>query len=395
MQHQKQTKTKVIHSLKQADSLQWNLCANPQQLSSHQKERFDPFVTFEFLHALEESDSAVAETGWLPHHLLETDSLGNYLGVIPMYLKHHSMGEYVFDYGWADAFNRAGGDYYPKLQIAIPFTPVTGRRILLNSVTGDDEVETRLINKTISLLNKYQASSLHLTFVERDTWKKLGERGFLQRMDQQFHWQNRDYESFQDFLATLSSKKRRNILRERKQALENDIVIEHLTGNSITEGHWDIFFEFYQETGSRKWGRPYLNRAFFSLIGQTMAERILLIFCKRNGRYVAGALNFIGSDTLFGRYWGCLEHHPCLHFEVCYYQAIEYAIINRLSYVEAGAQGEHKLARGYTPNFTYSAHWIANRNFREAVEHYLDSERTMVRDDQYFLMQHSPYRKGL
>lgn len=394
MQHQKQTKTEIIHSLKQANSLQWNSCANPHQVSSDQKQRFDPFVSFEFLHALEESESAVAETGWFPHHLLEVDSNGNYLGVMPMYLKHHSMGEYVFDYGWADAFNRAGGEYYPKLQVSIPFTPVTGRRILLNSENGDDEVETRLISKAISLLNQYQASSLHLTFLERDTWKKLGEKGFLQRMDQQFHWQNREYQTFQDFLVTLSSKKRRNILRERKQALENDIVIEHLTGNSITEEHWDVFFEFYQETGSRKWGSPYLSRTFFSLVGQTMAERILLIFCKRNGRYIAGALNFIGSDTLFGRYWGCLEHHPCLHFEVCYYQAIEFAIKNKLSYVEAGAQGEHKLARGYTPNYTYSVHWIANRNFRDAVDHYLHSERTMVQDDRFFLMQHSPYRRG-
>ena len=254
-------------------------------------------------------------------------------------------------------------------------------------------METKLINKAISLLDGYQASSLHLTFTGRDTWEKLGDKGFLQRMDQQFHWQNKEYETFSDFLTTLSSKKRRNILRERKQALENDVVVEHLTGNSLKEKHWDIFFEFYQETGSRKWGSPYLSRTFFSLVGQTMAERILLILCKRNERYIAGALNFIGSDTLYGRYWGCLEHHPCLHFEVCYYQAIEFAIKNGLCFVEAGAQGEHKLARGYTPNYTYSAHWIANQSFRDAVEHYLHSERSMIRDDRYYLMQHSPYRK--
>jgi predicted N-acyltransferase len=394
MLQESQTKTRVIHSLSKADPQQWNSCANPVQLHNNQKTRYDPFVSFEFLHALEESDSAVAETGWYPHHLLEVDSFGNYLGVVPMYLKHHSMGEYVFDYGWADAFHRAGGNYYPKLQIAVPFTPATGKRILLKPGAQAEKVAFRLLDRAISLLKKYQASSLHLTFIEKETWQKLGERGFLQRIDQQFHWQNRHYGSFNDFLTTLSSKKRRNIIKERKQALKNNVSIEHLTGSAITETHWDIFFECYQDTGSRKWGNPYLSRKFFSLIGQSMPDAILLILCKRNGRYIAGALNFIGGDTLFGRYWGCLEHQPFLHFELCYYQAIDFAIQTKLSFVEAGAQGEHKLARGYSPTYTYSAHWITNKSFREAVDHYLSSERLMVRDDRHSLMQHSPYRKG-
>ncbi len=313
--------------------------------------------------------------------------------MMPMYLKHHSMGEYVFDYGWAEAFQRAGGEYYPKLQVAVPFTPVTGRRILLREADSESAAETRLLNEAMDLLEQYDASSLHLTFLNKTTWEKLGFQGFLQRIDQQFHWQNQNYNDFSDFLSSLTSKKRRHILKERKLALQNNIQVEHLTGNALTELHWDHFFEFYQETGSRKWGHPYLTREFFSLIGQTLRDNILLILCKRNGRYIAGALNFIGNDTLFGRYWGCLEHHPYLHFEICYYQAIEFAIQHKLSYVEAGAQGEHKLARGYTPNYTYSAHWIANQGFRSAVAHYLDSERIAVRDDRFFLMQHSPYRK--
>lgn len=383
---------KIIQGIDQIDERQWNRCANPTIAQNGKPDNYDPFLSYSFLHALEASKSAVRETGWLPHHLIAVNKDNHLLGAIPLYLKQHSRGEYVFDFGWADAFERAGGAYYPKLQASIPFTPVTGKRILVPPDENQKTITGGLLDQAIALLNKYQLSSLHFTFLDKSTWDELGNKGFLKRIDQQFHWKNEGYESFEAFLKTLSSKKRRNIQRERKQALQSGILIEHLTGNDIAESHWDVFFQFYQNTGDRKWGNPYLTREFFSLVGASMADRILLIMCKRDGKYIAGALNFIGGDTLFGRYWGCLEMHPSLHFEVCYYQAIDYAIANKLGFVEAGAQGEHKLARGYLPTYTYSAHWIAHPAFREAIEHYLDSEMLHVKDENRFLNQHSPYR---
>jgi len=311
-----------------------------------------------------------------------------------MYLKSHSQGEYVFDYSWADAFERAGGRYYPKLQVSVPFTPATGRRLLVKTDTGDPDLEKYLLSGMMQVSEQMEVSSVHITFATRQQWQLMGELGFLQRTHNQFHWQNDGYSSFDDFLAALSSKKRKNIRRERRGAVENDIVIERLTGDDIEERHWDDFYRFYMDTGSRKWGSPYLTRQFFSIIGETMADDILLVMCERDGRYVAGAINFIGGECLFGRNWGCIEHHPFLHFEVCYYQAIEFAIERGLARVEAGAQGEHKLARGYMPTHTYSAHWIANQSFRDAVDNYLKNERRYVTEEIDYIAEHGPFRKA-
>lgn len=311
-----------------------------------------------------------------------------------MYLKSHSQGEYVFDYSWADAFERAGGRYYPKLQVSVPFTPATGRRLLVKTDTGDPDLEKYLLSGMMQVSEQMEVSSVHITFATKQQWQLMGELGFLQRTHNQFHWQNDGYGSFDDFLGALSSKKRKNIRRERRGAVENDIQIERLTGDAIEERHWDDFYRFYMDTGSRKWGTPYLTRQFFSIIGETMAEDILLVMCKRDGRYVAGAINFIGGECLFGRNWGCIEDHPFLHFEVCYYQAIEFAIERGLARVEAGAQGEHKLARGYMPTHTYSAHWIANQSFRDAVDNYLKNERRYVSEEIDYIAEHGPFRKA-
>lgn len=366
----------------------WDACANPSGLA------YNPFLSYSFLNALEQSHSAVAETGWAPYHLaLESDQ--GLLGVAPMYLKSHSQGEYVFDHGWADAFERAGGHYYPKLQLAVPFTPATGRRLLTKQTETSAEPEKCLLAGVMQVAQKLDVSSVHITFADKSQWQTMGELGFLQRTHNQFHWQNPGYACFDDFLADLSAKKRKNIRRERRGAMENGISVEWLTGKDITEAHWDDFYHFYMDTGARKWGSPYLRRDFFSLIGQTMADDLLLIMCKRAGRYVAGAINFIGGDCLFGRNWGCIEHHPYLHFEVCYYQAIDFAIERRLARVEAGAQGQHKLARGYMPTHTYSAHWIANGSFRDAVERYLADERHHTQQEiDYLSEEHSPFRNA-
>jgi len=367
----------------------WDACANPAGV------QYDPFVSYDFLEALESSASVCAHTGWAPYHLaVEREAEpGNFLAVIPMYLKGHSQGEYVFDWGWADAFERAGGRYYPKLQIAVPFTPATGRRVLIRSAENTEEIEQVSLAGVMQVAQKMEVSSVHITFVVRNQWEKMSELGFLQRTHKQFHWHNEDYSSFDDFLAALSSKKRKNIRRERKQALENGITIECLNGEAIRPEHWEAFYHFYLDTGSRKWGSPYLNQKFFYRIGETMADRILLVMCRREGHYIAGAINFIGGDCLYGRNWGCIEDHPFLHFEVCYYQAIEYAIRKGLQRVEAGAQGPHKLARGYLPVHTYSAHWIVNQSFRKAVENFLDEEREYIDEEIEELSDHSPFRK--
>jgi len=371
---------------------QWDACANPASFSSEVCLPYDPFVSYAFLSALEESQSAIADTGWAPRHLILEDKNGELLGVVPMYIKSHSRGEYVFDYQWADAFAQAGGLYYPKLQASVPFTPVTGRRLLVRPGEHQKTVETILVEGCMQAAKQLAVSSLHFTFLKTGQADHLEEFGFLRRTDQQFHWQNGGYADFDEFLGALSSKKRRNIQRERRIALENGIRIELLTGTEITEFHWDAFFRFYMDTGSRKWGTPYLTRPFFSMVGASMAERILLVMCRLGNDYVAGALNFIGGDCLYGRYWGTLGDFPFLHFEVCYYQAIEYAIQHKMSFVEAGAQGEHKLARGYLPHQTYSAHWIANDSFRAAIANYLVSERRYVDENIQVWHQHSPFR---
>ncbi len=375
-------------SMGEIDAAQWDACANPGG-----NVPYNPFLTHAFLKALEDSGSASADTGWQPYHLLVEDPMGNIAGCAPCYIKGHSSGEYVFDYGWADAWERAGGRYYPKLQISVPFTPATGRRLLARAGPDAAQTEEQLAAALVELTNRLELSSCHLTFLPKDQWQHLGELGFLQRTDQQFHWQDEGYGNFDGFLDALSSRKRKNLKKERARALENDIEIEWVTGSNITEDHWDAFFTFYMDTGHRKWGQPYLTRTFFSLAGETLPDDILLIMAKRHGRYIAGALNFIGSETLYGRYWGCTEHHDFLHFEVCYYQAIEFALSRGIPRVEAGAQGAHKLARGYVPTLTYSAHYIPNESFRDAVANYLESERQHVSADADMLREHAPFKK--
>ncbi|MCH1555234.1 MAG: GNAT family N-acetyltransferase [Pseudomonadales bacterium] len=359
-----------------------------QQFADVAGEPFDPFVSYIFLQALEQSGSVSRQAGWLPYHLLLEDDQQQPLGVMPLYLKGHSQGEYIFDYSWADAFERAGGRYYPKMLSAVPFTPASGRRILV----ANPEHEAPLLRGAASIAEEMNVSSVHINFLNQAQWQSCKDNNWLLRTHKQYHWQNEGYASFEGFLDRLSSKKRKNIRRERRDALASGVTIERLTGNDILEQHWDAFYQFYIDTGSRKWGSPYLSREFFSLVGERMSERILLIMCKRAGRYVAGAINFIGDECLFGRNWGCLEHHPFLHFEVCYYQAIEFAIERGLKRVEAGAQGEHKLARGYLPSHTYSAHWIAHEGFREAVGRFLSEERDHIADEIDYLEQFSPFK---
>jgi uncharacterized protein len=329
----------------------------------------------------------------VPQHLVLQDGAGGVAACMPCYVKTHSRGEYVFDQGWAEAYQRVGGSYYPKLQAAVPFTPVPGRRLLVKPGPDSERVEQLLATAAISLTKRLPASSLHITFLTEGEWTRLAQLGFLQRTDQQFHWENQGYRTFDDFLTQLASRKRKAVRKERAQALSAGLSVEWLRGRNISEAHWDAFFAFYMETGSRKWGRPYLNRLFFSLLGQAMAERCLLVFAKRHGRCIAGALNLIGGDCLYGRYWGAIEHHPCLHFEICYYQAIEFAIRHGLKRVEAGAQGEHKLARGYMPTPSYSVHWITDPRFRNAVAHYLEEERAYVAVQREALTEYGPYRK--
>jgi predicted N-acyltransferase len=355
----------------------------------------NPFISHDFLSSLEASFSVGPRTGWQPRHLLAESANGTLLGAAPCYVKSHSHGEYVFDQGWAEAFERAGGDYYPKLQVAVPFTPVTGPRLLARPGPLAQAVRGALADALVEITSASELSSAHVTFLTEPEWRALGERGFLQRNDQQFHWENAGYASFDDFLGHLASRKRKTIRRERKQALEPGIEVVWLTGSDLTEAVWDAFFAFYMDTGSRKWGRPYLTREFFSIVGEKMRDRILLVMAKRAGRWIAGAINFLGVDTVYGRNWGAIEHHPFLHFELCYYQAIEYAITHRLARVEAGAQGEHKLARGYMPMTTYSAHFIANPALRRAVAEYLARERAYVRAAGEELAAAAPFRKDL
>lgn len=377
---------RVERSIGSIDAAAWDACANPENRA------YNPFVSHKFLKALEESASVAPEMGWYPQHLVLENETGAVEGCMPCYLKSHSQGEYVFDYGWAAAFEAAGGEYYPKLQCSVPFTPVTGRRLLVADTADAEHNEMLLASAAVQLTRKLDASSLHITFLTEPEWSRLGKIGMLRRTDQQFHWVNEGYGSFDEFLAELSSRKRKAINKERRNACVNGIEIEWLTGSDITEDHWDTFYAFYLDTGDRKWGTPYLNREFFSLVGDVMNRDILLIMCKRNGRYIAGALNFIGGDTLYGRYWGCIEDHRFLHFETCYYQAIDFAVANGLARVEAGAQGTHKLARGYLPITTYSAHFIAHGGLSAAVSDYLDQERTAIERENALLRGHSPFK---
>lgn len=355
---------------------------------------YNPFISHDFLSIVEESGTVSTRTGWQPQHLRLEAGDGTLLGAAPCYLKSHSQGEYVFDHGWADAFERAGGRYYPKLQVAVPFTPATGPRLLAADSPSSDTIRAALASGLKTLTDRLGASSAHVTFGGADDIDALESAGFLRRTDQQFHFHNDGYATYEDFLATLASRKRKALRKERAAAVQSGISIDRLTGKDLTESVWDDFFRFYVDTGSRKWGRPYLNRRFFSLIGERMADDVLLVMAKRGGNYVAGAINFIGGDRLFGRNWGCVEDHPFLHFEVCYHQAIDFAIERGLKVVEAGAQGEHKLARGYMPVTTQSAHYIAHPGLRAAVADYLERERQEVAQIGAYLEEHGPFRRG-
>ena len=375
--------TRVISSINDVPAKDWNACAG----------NANPFVRHEFLHALELSGSVSAKTGWLPQHLLIDGEDGNLAACMPMYLKNHSYGEYIFDWGWAEAYERAGGKYYPKLQSAVPFTPATGNRMLVRDDLSNDYYSA-LIASMLQLSRKHNVSSLHVTFPPKEQWDLLGKSGFLLRTSQQFHWKNCGYETFDHFLSVLSSRKRKAIKKERQKVADQGITLKSLSGDELHEEHWDAFYDFYIDTIRRKYGHPYLTREFFSMIGKSMPELAVLVTAELKGRMVAGALNLKGKDTIFGRNWGCLEDFKFLHFEACYYQAIDFAIEHKLQWVEAGAQGPHKIQRGYLPREVYSAHWIENRNFRDAVEKFVEQERREVEFEIAGYMQYSPYRSG-
>jgi hypothetical protein len=373
----------VLGSIRDMEADAWNACAGED----------DPFLSHGFLAALEDSGSVSAETGWIPQHLAALGEYGSVAACASLYLKSHSYGEYVFDWSWADAYERAGGRYYPKLQSAVPFTPITGRRLLVrpNAPAGAAEV---LAAAMVRLAEQLEVSSLHVTFPTEPEWRTLGDHGWLMRTGYQFHWENRGYRTFDDFLADLSSRKRKAIRKERAAVRDQDVTVRTLTGEAIEERHWDAFYRFYRNTHGRKWGHAYLNRAFFSLLAGAMAERVVLVMAETSdGRPVGGALNILGRDTLYGRYWGCEEHFRFLHFEACYYRAIDFAIEHGLARVEAGAQGEHKIQRGYLPQPTYSAHWIADPGFRRAVERFLQAERRAAAAEMRLLSEESPFRK--
>ncbi|MGV8937055.1 MAG: GNAT family N-acetyltransferase [Allorhizobium sp.] len=386
-----QVTIRIVNSFKDIAPERWNRLSGGSKAGGVP---YNPFNSHAYLSALEESGSATADTGWLGHHLLLEDGEGQLIGAIPAYLKTHSQGEYVFDHGWADALERAGGQYYPKLQCAIPFTPATGPRLMVADGVDRDATQHILAAGLKQVTEAIKISSAHVTFLPEGELGAFEAEGYLPRVDQQFHFLNQGYADHDAFLDTLASRKRKALKKERRAALENGIEIDWLTGADLTEEIWDQFFAFYIDTGSRKWGRPYLTRKFYSLIGERMADDILLVMAKREGKYVAGAINFIGAAALYGRHWGCVEDHPFLHFEVCYHQAIDFALSKGLSRVEAGAQGEHKLARGYLPVTTHSAHYIAHPGLRRAIADYLEREREEVGQIGDYLSEHSPFRKG-
>jgi predicted N-acyltransferase len=377
-------KIRTVETITTVPATAWDACAGDD----------NPFVSHAFLRALEESRSVGGRSGWAPRHVVVEDSGGALLAATPMYVKSHSQGEYVFDHGWAQAFERAGGSYYPKLQVAVPFTPVPGPRLLVRPGAAADDARSALIHGLVEIAKRTGVSSLHITFPHEDDAQRLADAGLMLRLGLQYHWTNKGYGSFEDFLAELSSRKRKAIRKERREALADGLTVRALSGDDIKPRHWDAFFAFYMDTGSRKWGRPYLTRAFFECIGATLADRIVLMLAEQEGRPVAGALNLRGRDALYGRNWGCLGDFRFLHFEACYYQAIDYAIAHKLARVEAGAQGEHKIQRGYLPVPTWSAHWIRDPGFAAAVEDFLGRERAAVEAEIRGLMEYSPFRSG-
>jgi len=366
----------------------WDLCAAAPDYAAN------PFVSFDFLNILEESECVSPRAGWAPRHLSARDETGQVIAVMPLYAKSHSQGEYIFDHGWAEAYERAGGRYYPKLVAAAPFSPVTGPRLIVRDGADRDAARSLLLLGGMELCHRLGASGFGVNFPIESEWRFMGEQGMLLRQNQQYHWLNASYAAFDDFLGALSSGRRKTIRRERREAAAG-LDIFQLTGADLTESLWDAFFAFYMDTGSRKWGSPYLNRRFFSLLGERMADKVVLIMAARQGRWIAGALNLIGGDCLFGRNWGCVEDVPFLHFELCYYQAIEFAIGRGLARVEAGAQGQHKISRGYLPSPVYSAHFIADPALRAPVARFLEEERRAVEGEMDWLAEEfSPYRKA-
>ena len=388
----KNVKVEFINDINLIEKKQWDLCACPEVFKG--EKIIDPFTTYNFISALENSGSVGKGTGWHSCHLVVKIEK-EIIAVMPLYLKGHSQGEYIFDHNWAQAYNNFGGNYYPKIQSAVPFTPATGRRFLTKKgfeKQGRDALERGIIN--LALNNKL--SSAHITFCTSFEAKKVSDNNFLKRKTLQYHWENKGFSNFEDFLNSLSSRKRKTIKKERKIATslfkDNDGIFS-FTGSQLRDKHWDSFWKFYQDTGNRKWGVPYLTRDFFQIINECMAENILLFLAIENNTPIAGALNFIGADTLYGRYWGCSKYHSCLHYELCYYQAIDYALKNRIKKVEAGAQGEHKISRGYLPSFVYSLHWFSNKSFASAISEYLDKEEKVINQEYDILMKTSPYKQ--
>jgi len=375
---------RVVERIAEIDRSDWDACAGKD----------NPFLSHDFLDALEQSLSVAADEGWLPRHLAAYDAEGKLAAAAPLYLKGHSQGEYVFDHSWAHAWERAGGKYYPKLLSAVPFTPVTGHRLLVRDAAERPQYEAALASAMLKLVENSGVATLHVNFLTGDEAASLETFGFLRRTGQQYHWRNEGYRTFQDFLDALSSRKRKNIRKERQAVADQGVVMHVLTGSDLKTSHWDAFYEFYRNTTDRKWGWDYLKRPFFSLLHQRMADRVALVMAEYDGEWVAGALNLIGADTLYGRNWGCVARFKNLHFEACYYQAIEFAIERGLARVEAGAQGQHKIQRGYLPVETHSAHYIADPNFRRAVADFLDRERRAVGEEISFLEELSPFKKA-
>jgi predicted N-acyltransferase len=374
---------RALGSIAELPAADWDRCAGSD----------NPFVAHAFLDALEQSRCVSPRTGWQPTHLVAEDAAGSVIGALPLYIKGHSQGEYIFDHGWAEAYARAGGQYYPKLLSAVPFSPVTGPRFLVASGHDFPRVAGALLQGAREIAKQYGLSSLHVNFLTEAEADWAAKQGLLLRIGEQFHWQNDRYADFEAFLNQLASRKRKAIRKERREAVADGIALHTLQGDALEDEHWDAFFDFYMDTGSRKWGRPYLNRDFFRRLQATMADRVVLVMAQRGGRWIAGAWNMLGRDTLYGRNWGCIEYHPCLHFECCYYQAIDYAIRNGLSRVEAGAQGEHKLARGYLPVPIHSVHWLPDPAFHDAVARFLKEERAYMTGMIAALDQHSPFRQ--
>ena len=388
----KNVKVEFINDINLIEKKQWDLCACPEAFKG--EKIIDPFTTYNFISALENSGSVGKGTGWHSCHLVVKIEK-EIIAVMPLYLKGHSQGEYIFDHNWAQAYNNFGGNYYPKIQSAVPFTPATGRRFLTKKgfeKQGRDALERGIIS--LALNNKL--SSAHITFCTSFEAKKVSYNNFLKRKTLQYHWENKGFSNFEDFLNSLSSRKRKTIKKERKIATslfkDNDGIFS-FTGSQLRDKHWDSFWKFYQDTGNRKWGIPYLTRNFFQIINECMPESILLFLAIENNKPIAGALNFIGADTLYGRYWGCSKYQSCLHYELCYYQAIDYALKNHIKKVEAGAQGEHKISRGYLPSFVYSLHWFSNKSFASAISEYLDKEEKVINQEYDILMKTSPYKQ--